>query len=612
MQFSVDTATNRLCAPAGSQYVMSYDAAGNLTTDTYTGAGTRGFDAEGRMTQAQWFDGQMRTAAYVYDATGNRVKRDDGLGAETWQVYGLNGELLAEYAAHAQPSSPQKEYGYRGGELLVTAEPSSAGSLTNVSDGKPATQSSTDWGGVASRAVDGNTSGAWADGSVSHTGYEAQPWWQVDLQGVQQIGRVDFWLMTECCSAHGDFDVKVSDDSVSWSSYYVAGPADSGSVTANRTGRYVRVQLRGTESLALAEVRVWAGSGGGSGGVKWLVSDHLGTPRMVVDQTGSLAGIRRHDYLPFGEEVPAGASGRTLGQGYGPHDGVRQKFTCYERDAGTNLDYAQARYYASTQGRFTSMDPLFIDAKRLPDPQQLNAYAYARNNPLKYTDPTGMEVLLEGTQQAHYIASLRKRDNAKFKVENVGGFVRIVDDKGKVLDKDALDALGKTLSGGEKELFTAISDDKTRAVIDTGDGQPNDMVDFGSNDNRSNGGPKGRNTLDMPEMKMLDGEKNNGGMTSGSAVAHETLEAYGSAKGMSWEDAHNYAGKAFGMFEPVSSSFTGLRVAGKYKEGSITLDAVKPDGTRVRTYTKREFPNGAIPGDTSPTPQRITSVEVLP
>jgi hypothetical protein len=40
-------------------------------------------------------------------------------------------------------------------------------------------------------------------------------------------------------------------------------------------------------------------SGGGSK-VQWLVTDHLGTPRMTVDQSGSLAGVTRHDYLPFG------------------------------------------------------------------------------------------------------------------------------------------------------------------------------------------------------------------------------------------------------------------------------------------------------------------------
>ncbi len=82
----------------------------------------------------------------------------------------------------------------------------------------------------------------------------------------------------------------------------------------------------------------------------WLIPDQLGTPRMIAERTGSLAGIKRHDYLPFGEEVFAGVAGRTAQQGYLP-DYTRQKFTGYERDNETGLDYAQARYYASVQGR---------------------------------------------------------------------------------------------------------------------------------------------------------------------------------------------------------------------------------------------------------------------
>ena len=59
----------------------------------------------------------------------------------------------------------------------------------------------------------------------------------------------------------------------------------------------------------------------------WLVGDQLGTPRMVADRSGSLAGVKRHDYLPFGEELIAGAGGRATAQGYGATDNVRQKFT---------------------------------------------------------------------------------------------------------------------------------------------------------------------------------------------------------------------------------------------------------------------------------------------
>src|SRR5437588_8637610 len=70
------------------------------------------------MTVAQ--TGASQSATYTYDGDGHRMKRNTG-GGEVWQVYGMGGELLAEYAAAASPSQPQVEYGYRSGELLVTA-----------------------------------------------------------------------------------------------------------------------------------------------------------------------------------------------------------------------------------------------------------------------------------------------------------------------------------------------------------------------------------------------------------------------------------------------------------------------------------------------------------
>ena len=84
---------------------------------------------------------------------------------------------------------------------------------------------------------------------------------------------------------------------------------------------------------------------------------------MIFDQSGSLEGVSRHDYLPFGEELHAGQGGRTTAQGY-VGDNVRQKFSLYERDNETELDYAQARYYSSTQGRFTSVDPYDVNLER--------------------------------------------------------------------------------------------------------------------------------------------------------------------------------------------------------------------------------------------------------
>mgnify|MGYP002478589962 CR=1 FL=1 len=63
--------------------------------------------------------------------------------------------------------------------------------------------------------------------------------------------------------------------------------------------------------------------------------------------------------------------------------------TSYERDIESDLDYAQARYYGYGHGRFTSPDPLAASANSI-HPQSWNRYSYSYNNPLRYTDPSGM------------------------------------------------------------------------------------------------------------------------------------------------------------------------------------------------------------------------------
>ena len=114
-------------------------------------------------------------------------------------------------------------------------------------------------------------------------------------------------------------------------------------------------------------------------------SGSVGTARMIVDASGSLASVSRHDYLPFGEELFVG--GRTPANGYSNNDATRQRFTGYERDDESGLDYAHARYYANAQGRFTGVDPVGGSPS---SPQSFNRYAYVGNNPLNATDPTGM------------------------------------------------------------------------------------------------------------------------------------------------------------------------------------------------------------------------------
>ncbi|MGE0102263.1 MAG: DUF922 domain-containing protein [Blastocatellales bacterium] len=129
---------------------------------------------------------------------------------------------------------------------------------------------------------------------------------------------------------------------------------------------------------------------------------------MEADLSGSLTGMRRHDYLPFGEELTSAHGAQRVGVGYEPPaSNVRQKFTGKERDGETGLDYFLARYYSSIQGRFTSPDEfsggpdeLWVLGSGDPEhqalvyaditsPQSLNKYQYCYNNPLAFVDPDG-------------------------------------------------------------------------------------------------------------------------------------------------------------------------------------------------------------------------------
>jgi RHS repeat-associated protein len=140
--------------------------------------------------------------------------------------------------------------------------------------------------------------------------------------------------------------------------------------------------------------------------VAYLTNDHLGSPRINTDANGAV--ISRHDYHPFGEEVFT--TQRTTALSY-TADTVRKKFTGYERDGETELDFAQARYYAKNFGRFNSVDPIMMEKKRLSDPQAINLYIYTRNNPLKYVDPDGEDY--EGIDGKKVIIKREKVDGKK-------------------------------------------------------------------------------------------------------------------------------------------------------------------------------------------------------
>ena len=125
-----------------------------------------------------------------------------------------------------------------------------------------------------------------------------------------------------------------------------------------------------------------------SNGTQYGSGDHLSSPRVISNSSAGV--VSRHDYMPFGEELGAGTGGRTTGMGFSNSgDNNRKKFTGYERDTESGLDFAQARYYANLSGRFTSPDP-FSGSAKLIDPQSFNRYSYVGNNPVNAVDPSGL------------------------------------------------------------------------------------------------------------------------------------------------------------------------------------------------------------------------------
>ena len=109
---------------------------------------------------------------------------------------------------------------------------------------------------------------------------------------------------------------------------------------------------------------------------RYQLNNHLGSATLEVDQTGAI--ITYEEYHPFGTtsfHTTNGAAEVTT---------KRYRYTGKERDDSTGLYYYGARYYAPWLCRWISPDPAGpVDG--------LNLYVYVSNNPVRKTDPTGLD-----------------------------------------------------------------------------------------------------------------------------------------------------------------------------------------------------------------------------
>ena len=186
------------------------------------------------------------------------------------QKYGV----VIEYFDRVGQSQMQLKWKVPGATAYVSIpaaslDPTVATAQRNLAVGRPATQSSTYAGRLSVRAVDGNRSGA-ADTLIAQTNSTLNPWWQVDLGRSASIDSIRLWNRTNCCAERlANFTVYVSETDLTGRTFaqiqadatvkrYVVIDKFGTDLTlpVATKGRYVRVQLNGTNYLTLAEVEV--------------------------------------------------------------------------------------------------------------------------------------------------------------------------------------------------------------------------------------------------------------------------------------------------------------------------------------------------------------------
>ncbi len=127
-----------------------------------------------------------------------------------------------------------------------------------------------------------------------------------------------------------------------------------------------------TKYIFLGDRRIANKDSGGT--TLYYHEDHINSSNIITDSSGNQAAM--YEYDPYGSTAT-----------YTGSASVKHQFTGQEKDDSTGLHYYNARYYDSQLGRFITADPTI---QHPADPQDFNRYAYARNNPIRFTDPTGL------------------------------------------------------------------------------------------------------------------------------------------------------------------------------------------------------------------------------
>jgi RHS repeat-associated protein len=136
--------------------------------------------------------------------------------------------------------------------------------------------------------------------------------------------------------------------------------------------------FNGDSLVATIDQETASGNATGTPATHYIHPDHLGSTNVVTNASGTVE--QTLDYYPYG--------GTRISTG---QNAANRQYIGQFADQ-SNLDYLQARYYDSARGQFLTQDPVFLGdprAQNLADPQSLNSYSYAEDNPITNKDPNG-------------------------------------------------------------------------------------------------------------------------------------------------------------------------------------------------------------------------------
>ena len=169
--------------------------------------------------------------------------------------------------------------------------------------------------------------------------------------------------------------------------FYSIDYAGSSTTTATSTA-YI---WHGDTLVAYIEQRIASGQATGTPTTYYVHPDHLGSTNVVTNASGTVAETL--DYYPYGaERIHTGTAD------------LDRTFIGQFGDDPSALSYLNARYYDPARGQFTSQDPTHLVVgdpsatktitgvslqQLLAEPQALNSYSYAKNNPVVSKDPEG-------------------------------------------------------------------------------------------------------------------------------------------------------------------------------------------------------------------------------